>query len=218
MDFGVIVLFYFQFVVMTCAVVTPEHDREPQCYSRFDYEYKVVQKIVALENMYNELKTKNSELRMEIESLKSTNEGLKSSEGEEPTIAFLAVLNVHRSNLAGKATIVFDTAITNLGNGYNSSDGVFTAPYSGTYLFSATILADNGGEVWSQFMLNEEKVAHIYARASDGRHDQGSNTVILQLSKGDRVYVQNYHKTIIYGSRYSSFSGALLKVIHNKGN
>lgn len=203
MDFRAVVLFYFKCVVLPCAIITPDHDGEPQCYSRFDYEYKVVQKIVALENMYSDLKTKNSELKAEIEGLKSS--------GQEPNIAFLAVLKSKLSGLAGKATIVFDTAVTNLGNGYNPSNGEFTAPCSGTYLFSATILADNGGEVWSQFILNEEEVADIYARASDDRHDQGSHTVILHLSKGDRVYVQNDAQTNIYGGRYSSFSGVLLK-------
>lgn len=42
--------------------------------------------------------------------------------------------------------------------------------------------------------------------------------IVYMYITGDRVYVQNYSQTIIYGERYSSFSGALLKVIHNKGN
>lgn len=121
----------------------------------------------------------------------ATLSGLKST-GQEPNIAFLAVLKSKLSGLAGKATIVFDTAVTNLGNGYNPSNGEFTAPCSGTYLFSATILADNGGEVWSQFILNEEEVADIYARASDDRHDQGSHTVILHLSKGTHLYTHTW--------------------------
>ncbi len=36
-------------------------------------------------------------------------------------------------------TIVFDTAISNLGGAYNTSTGVFTAPTTGYYAFSSTV-------------------------------------------------------------------------------
>ena len=45
--------------------------QEPQCRSQFDYEYKVVQKIVALENICGDLKTENSELRTEVNELRA---------------------------------------------------------------------------------------------------------------------------------------------------
>ena len=47
------------------------HAQEPQCRSQFDYEYKVVQKIVALENICGDLKTENSELRTEFNELRA---------------------------------------------------------------------------------------------------------------------------------------------------
>ena len=100
------------------------------------------------------------------------------------SVAFTAVLNPRLKNYAAKTTIVFGNIITNIGNGYNPSDGVFTAPYEGIYQFSATILADNSGEVWCGFMKNGKQLASVYARASDTRHDQGAMTIILQLSKG----------------------------------
>ena len=40
---------------------------EPQCYSRFDYEYKVVQKLVALENANKGLIDSNDEMKSVIE-------------------------------------------------------------------------------------------------------------------------------------------------------
>ena len=102
------------------------------------------------------------------------------------SVAFTAVLNSRLSNYAAKTTIVFGNIITNIGNGYNPIDGVFTAPCEGVYQFSATILADNSGEVWCGFMKNGKRLASVYARASDNRHDQGAMTIILQLSKGRR--------------------------------
>ena len=67
--FGEIILLYFQTAFITCISSVPGADREPHCYSRFDYEYKVVQKIVALENKCSELQEANADLRTEIGSL-----------------------------------------------------------------------------------------------------------------------------------------------------
>ena len=104
---------------------------------------------------------------------------------EKTMVAFTAVLNQNRlSNYPAKTTVVFGKAVTNIGNGYNPDDGVFTAPYDGIYQFSATILADMNGEVWCSFLQNSKRVASVYARASDRRHDQGSITLVLQLMKG----------------------------------
>ena len=128
---------------------------------------------------------------------------------ERPKVAFLAVMESTVS-LAEMQTVVFDSVVTNVGNGYDASDGIFAADYSGLYQFSASIMAEQGGEVWTYIRLNEKRVAMIYARASDQRHDQGANSVILQLQKGDRVSVVNQHTAVVYGGGYSSFSGTLL--------
>ena len=122
---------------------------------------------------------------------------------------FLAVMETIIS-VSEKSTIIFDSVVTNVGNGYNVDDGIFIAQYDGVYQFSASMMTGNDGEIWSYFSLNEKRIAYIYARASDGRHDQGANTVMLQLHKGDRVCVVNEYTSTVYGAGYSSFSGALL--------
>ena len=78
---------------------------------------------------------------------------------QAPPVAFLAVLNQHKLvNVAAKATLVFDTPVTNLADGYSSSDGLFTAPHGGIYLVSTYISGwDNSGWIpvkpasWSSF-------------------------------------------------------------------
>ena len=79
-------------------------------------------------------------------------------------------------SLAALQTVVFESVVTNVGNGYNASDGIFAADNGGHYQFSASIMAGQGGEVWTCISLNEKRVAMIYARASDQRHDQGANS------------------------------------------
>lgn len=188
--------------------------KEPQCFSRFDYEFKVVQKLVELENMCSKLQEENEKLQQDVLRLKIENSELPDSStvnNPKPTVAFLGVLNTQRLSVEDRQTVVFDAVVTNVGNAFNAADGVFTATYGGLYQFSTTVMADNNGQIWCDFLLNGVPVARIYARASDSRHDQGSHTIILQLKKGDSVCVRNLHKTTIYGEKYSSFSGVLLE-------
>ena len=124
-------------------------------------------------------------------------------------MAFLAVLEKSVSVSAG-STIIFDSIVTNLGNGYNEDTGTFVAQYNGIYQFAATVMTKQDGEIWSYFSLNRKTIAYIYAHASDRRHDQGANTIILQLNKGDAVSVVNKYTSTLYGGRYTSFSGTLL--------
>ena len=68
--FGFFLLMNIQGANCFARQLDSNHGQEPQCRSQFDYEYKVVQKIVALENICGDLKTENSELRMEVNELR----------------------------------------------------------------------------------------------------------------------------------------------------
>lgn len=63
--------------------------------------------------------------------------------GVAGTNSFLATLTSVQASKTGNGTIYtipFDTAIFNNGSNYNTSTGVYTAPATGIYYFSATIL------------------------------------------------------------------------------
>ena len=85
---------------------------------------------------------------------------------------------------------MFEKVITNVGDAYNAAHGHFIAPVKGLYLFSASIMADNNKEVWTMFMHNNKDICRIYARGTDDRHAQGSQTMILQLEKGKKKVLQ----------------------------
>ncbi|XP_045206770.2 uncharacterized protein LOC123559013, partial [Mercenaria mercenaria] len=132
----------------------------------------------------------------------------------EVAVAFTAGLTHTFSHAGAHQNIVFDHVETNTGNGYNPHHGVFTAPVSGLYLFYTSVLADHNRIIWCQIVINGKNKASAYARGTDGRHDQGSQAIIVQLQQGDDVAVQNLDADdSIYGDQYiySTFSGFLLQ-------
>ena len=58
-------------IALSCALMD---DMEPQCYSRFDYEYKVVQKLFELENARKQQEEFNKALEVEVENTKTVSE------------------------------------------------------------------------------------------------------------------------------------------------
>ena len=58
-------------IALSCALM---NDMEPQCYSRFDYEYKVVQKLFELENARKQQEEFNKALEVDVENTKTVSE------------------------------------------------------------------------------------------------------------------------------------------------
>jgi hypothetical protein len=90
--------------------------------------------------------------------------------------------------------------------GYNASDGVFTAPEPGTYLFMATARHSlNGTSAQVYLMVNgSNDWAWTYAPESSIAH------AAVSLSKGDQVWVQAYNSFTPKTNYYTFFTGAMI--------
>lgn len=99
-----------------------------------------------------------------------------------------------------------------MGNGYYQ--GVFTAPASGVYLFYSSVVAALNDDLWCQIVVNGSNKATIYAKGSNDRFGQGSQSIIVNMNKGDTVEVQNLvpdHTVYSDVNLYTTFSGVLLQ-------
>ncbi|XP_030018027.1 complement C1q tumor necrosis factor-related protein 3-like isoform X2 [Sphaeramia orbicularis] len=109
-------------------------------------------------------------------------------------------------------TLVYQSVKTNIGNAYNQHTGVFTTPVSGTYYFTFFYHALGGHPAHLFLQKNGHVVAQTYDHKSqhDGA-DNGGNAVILQLQKGDQVFVRlGAHAHIWAPHHYTTFSGFLI--------
>ena len=126
-----------------------------------------------------------------------------------PDIAFSTKLSYNRE-LQPLDTVLFDTIITNNGEGYNAETGKFTAPLSGTYYFFATVLSGYNTKVETALILNDKEVARMYSGAHDA-HGSGSNSAVVNLRSGDSVWIRLLYQggTHVHGF-YSTFSGFIV--------
>uniref|UniRef100_K1PZQ0 Caprin-2 n=1 Tax=Magallana gigas TaxID=29159 RepID=K1PZQ0_MAGGI len=108
-------------------------------------------------------------------------------------------------------TLVFPVVITNVGNGYNPSTGVFTAPTAGEYVFFVNVQSYNTESIYVDVVLNGVTKVRTMAQGGTDYYDAGPNLAVLTLQKGDRVWVK-YHAGQGYyiDGPITTFSGFLL--------
>ena len=74
------------------------------------------------------------------------------------------------NNLATNGQVVFGTVDLNDGKGYNPSNGLFSAPASGVYVFDWTTMTQKGKTVYTSLFVNGKKSRGIIAMILYRRH------------------------------------------------
>ncbi|XP_071122953.1 uncharacterized protein [Mytilus edulis] len=129
---------------------------------------------------------------------------------KRPIVAFSAFAH-SQSNVDPGATIKFLEVRSNEGNAFNRLTSVFTAPFSGSYVFMCSILTKCGSALEVFLKVNDTYKMLVYPDARKANWNHAMNAVILNLKKGDRVWME---KNKNYGQRpfyvhwgFSTFSG-----------
>eukprot|EP00745_Piridium_sociabile_P000458 TRINITY_DN1029_c0_g1_i14.p1 TRINITY_DN1029_c0_g1~~TRINITY_DN1029_c0_g1_i14.p1 ORF type:complete len:223 (-),score=44.31 TRINITY_DN1029_c0_g1_i14:188-856(-) len=132
------------------------------------------------------------------------------------TVAFTARIARTHNGISGMTlgdhqTVVFDNVVTNIGSGYNHTDGLFIAPVNGSYVFSLHQMnADVHNALVLAIVKNGAVLDLALAEGSGAAYDQGSSMVTTQLTAGDHVWVRQDSGDGVRGSYWTIFSGFLL--------
>ena len=127
--------------------------------------------------------------------------------------AFMAKLSAATGqNFNG--TLIFNSVNHNIGNHYNSSNGRFTAPVAGRYLFNWYTNVDtnsNSTSLWGDWLINGSYSNYrFYTYVTHTGWELLTASIIFSLSSGDYVNVYVSTSGNYDGGSYGSFNGCLL--------
>nr|KAG5693589.1 hypothetical protein BaRGS_011714 [Batillaria attramentaria] len=128
------------------------------------------------------------------------------------TVVFYAYLPQEKYLHHGDVIILTSVTI-NQGNAYNSSTGEFTAPYNGTYFFTATASSARYSNTTDYYanvyvMVDYFTVTAVWTK-SVSWYEMATCTYPIHLAKGQRVWLQAVDDGDFAGPN-TSFSGFLL--------
>ncbi|XP_060073881.1 complement C1q tumor necrosis factor-related protein 5-like [Ylistrum balloti] len=125
------------------------------------------------------------------------------------SIAFTVKAGDAHLNPGVSHPIQFQNHITNQGGYYENSTGKFLAPFSGLYMFSASLFNVYAGKkLDTDIVKNGVHTVNVYCSAwlADSAC---SASVVIRLEEGDHVWVEDVSGQMVH--RDSTFTGVLLK-------
>uniref|UniRef100_A0A3Q1FIA8 C1q domain-containing protein n=1 Tax=Acanthochromis polyacanthus TaxID=80966 RepID=A0A3Q1FIA8_9TELE len=109
-------------------------------------------------------------------------------------------------------TLIFSKTLINIGQAYDQTAGVFTAPVRGVYFFSFTAADYLKGYMGLYLYWNDQPIMFNLELNDHGGYTSTSNAMALQLEEGDRVRLSLPASYRLYDDNrnFSLFSGFLL--------
>nr|QBA18389.1 VIgL family C1q-related protein 7 [Littorina littorea] len=117
-----------------------------------------------------------------------------------------ATMNVGRSG-----TIMFDFEVTNRGNYFNMSTGIFTAPVAGTYFFVLGAMIPKG-QPYAEMGIHVSGKGVLALTHGGQNYIRDQTHAALHLNEGDQVKAKHcWGGTVIEKYFWTTFSGVLLQ-------
>lgn len=198
----------------------------------FDQEKRLetLEKNSKKDNFFPEMKTKNTRVVQNLGNDHPFVEGLDAKKtmplvrnlqkrvtpGHE-NVAFYSYLSKTLQKPSTSHVIVYDNVVTNIGGHYNRHTGVFTAPQSGTYVFTFTVYCNTEGGVILELMANSYIFDGVLCNAQGADwHRTASSTAVKQINQGDAIFIRTHHNytstadVISFYNSQTSFAGWFL--------
>ncbi|XP_045174427.2 complement C1q-like protein 2 [Mercenaria mercenaria] len=164
------------------------------------------------QSMRLELESQVHKLQSQIQTLQSQlNNITVAAAKNQQQVAFSGRLQNNLPLSGSTAIVKFENVITNIGNAYSQTTGIFHCPISGLYLFTGNILSDAVGFISMGIYQNGRLIARPYTGAGVHEHESGSDTVVVHANVGDEIYAKDLGGSSVYLDQYSLFTGVLLK-------
>ncbi|XP_062589889.1 complement C1q subcomponent subunit A-like [Saccostrea cucullata] len=124
------------------------------------------------------------------------------TDSPEYPIAFYAYLTTPEVNPGAHHIVVYDHVMTNNGQGYNKHTGSFTAPTTGTYVFSWTTFVPPHSRFPMELTVNSARAGIVFVQG-DTTYNGVTGMAVVNLQLGDTVYVRSEPGYTPVGNIYS---------------
>ena len=133
---------------------------------------------------------------------------------DEPKTAFYLKFAGHIYAI-NNAVIIFNQNVLDTAGGYNSGNGIYTVPVSGTYVFTWTVYCNSRAWATTQLMINHNEYGKSFANSQDTPDTHTSTgLVVASVNRGDTVFVRfapSENSGYIYSTfGFNTFSGWIL--------
>lgn len=155
-----------------------------------------------------------SQLSLELLQLKAGLTALEArveASQNVPSVSFTSRFSKQTiTGLKKDQVLVFDVDVNNIGGGYDTKSGYFTAPVAGSYVFYLAMQRNDEEERTFMALIMKGSTSIGVAEAGYSPYEHGSMLVTTHLERGDTVCVKVHVGTTVYGSMSTVFSGFLL--------
>ncbi|CAG2216916.1 unnamed protein product [Mytilus edulis] len=159
-------------------------------------------------------------LKNEVKTLKERLDNLTEAVEKErtrgsQTALFFVRLDSSDIVLNKQSIVKFSEVNLDIGNNFNSGDGIFIAPVSGIYLFSWTTITYPGKNVDTELRVDNVVIDSMFGVSGTSGSVPVTKVVLCQVKKGDHVWIQTssyYTENYFYtpNDSRSSFTGMLV--------
>ncbi|XP_066978790.1 complement C1q tumor necrosis factor-related protein 3-like [Macrobrachium rosenbergii] len=107
--------------------------------------------------------------------------------------------------------LAFQEILTNMG-GWSQQTSTFEAPCSGAYFFTFHAVSPENGDFTLALMKGPDY--QVTAYGSKGAYEQGSNSAVLFLNKGETVHLELQQGSLYehpFNEAYTTFTGFLIE-------
>ncbi|XP_041635212.1 complement C1q-like protein 3 [Cheilinus undulatus] len=200
-------------LLLFCGLTLAQDDSSPAETSSCSPACELMKEFGAIKEKVNALETRLSDAETRLDDSEKKTRELENREHYQVIFTTATGGGGARIGPFETATpLIYRTVITNIGNGYNETTGVFTAPVAGVYYFSFSYHAGGAHGTRLALLKNSETIVMSGDQKSTAdKTDNGGNTAFLLLQPGDRVFVRLAENTQVWGSDYhTTFSGCLV--------
>ncbi|KAK3581637.1 hypothetical protein CHS0354_011136 [Potamilus streckersoni] len=170
-------------LLLTFAVIVKTQQVPHDC-PRFDYEYKLLERILMLEFTQREMTVKMELLKARLAEISSS----PATNDTQPTVAFYAGLSHDINAVALGYKAVMDRVFLNQGGAYDVSNGMFRAPFTGVYEFTVHACS-SPSKIAHLFMMKEgESVGFTYT--VDPNWSCSGRSAVVMMQKGEHIWVE----------------------------